>query len=541
MKSLAAVLFGAFSMAIPAVGAESELPVFTDVTEKAGIHFKHSFGDMHLSNIVEGTGSGGMFFDYDGDGWLDIYLCNGRWTEGVSDNTGRRLRGKLSNRLYRNNHDGTFTDVTEKAGVGGKSFASGCSAADFDGDGDLDLYVLCYGPNELYRNNGDGTFTDISKQSGLDCPLWSLSAAWFDYNRDGKLDVYVLNYLEYDEGAFRAYYAPTGYPGPLSYHGQPDILYRNNGDGTFTDVTQQLGLMNREGRGMGVAVTDFDNDGLPDIYVTNDAMANDLFHNLGNGKFAEEAMVRLAAYGEAGQNVSSMGPVVGDVDGDGRLDLFIPDMDYGSLLMNRGEMFEDRTTPAGLAEICGQYTGWGAALFDYDNDGHLDLYVANGDPHHEYPEEDVLARNDGKGNFVDVAPRSGEYFRHKYVGRGLACGDFDNDGDLDLLVLNLNDSPRLLRNDGGNRNAWLGVDARLPNGKSPAVGARVIVQTGSRRQFRDIAMPQGYLSQFDPRAHFGLGNSQRVDQVTIRWPNGKVTELKDVPSRQYLQLTQPNQ
>ena len=541
MRAFALAAISVLWHALSASAAEPALPVFTDVTEKAGIQFKQSIGDMDLSNIVEGTGTGGMFFDYDGDGWLDIYLCNGRWTDGVSDNTGRRLRGKLFNKLYRNNRDGTFTDVPEKASVAGKSFASGCSAADFDGDGDLDLYVLCYGPNELYRNNGDGTFTDISKQSGLADPRWSLAAGWFDYNDDGKLDVYVVNYLEYDEGAFRAFYAPTGYPGPLSYHGQPDALYRNNGDGTFTDVTQEAGLVNAEGRGMGVAIADIDNDGLSDLYVTNDAMANDFFRNLGNGKFVEEGMMRLTAYGEAGQNVSSMGPVLGDVDGDGRLDIFVPDMDYGSLLMNRGETFEDRTTPSKMAEICGQYTGWGSALFDYDNDGHLDLFVANGDPHHEYPEESVLARNDGKGNFIDVAKSSGDYFRHKFVSRGLACGDFDNDGDLDLLVLNINESPRLIRNDGGNKNPWITVDARMPNGKSPAVGARVVVETGGHRQFREIAMTQGYLSQFDPRAHFGLGKSARVDRIQVRWRNGKVTELKDVAANQFLKLVQPAQ
>jgi len=517
---------------------EPQLPVFTDITERAGIRFVHNCGDGKMDNIVEGTGAGGMFFDYDGDGWLDIYLVNGRWHPDFSDNRGRHLRGKLSNKLLHNNHDGTFTDVTAKAAVAGNRFACGASAADYDGDGDLDLYVLGYGANELYHNNGDGTFTDVSEKSGLADPRWSLQAVWFDYNGDGRLDVFVVNYLEYDKGAFRSFYAPTGYPGPLSYQGQPDALYRNNGDGTFADVTREAGVFNPEGRGMGATVADCDNDGHLDILVTNDAMANDFFRNTGKGTFVEEALIRGLAYGESGQGVSHMGPAVGDVDRDGRLDLFIPDMDYGCLLLNRGEYYQDRTTPAGLAVICGQYIGWGGILFDYDNDGYLDLYVANGDAHKEFADEAVLVRNDGKGNFIDAAKQSGEYFHHKYVSRGATWGDVDNDGDLDLLVCNLNDSPRLLRNDGGNRNHWLTVEAKLPNGKSDAIGARITVVSGSLRQIQDLIPVRGYLSQGDPRMHYGLGSATRADRVEIRWPNGKVTELRDVNADRMLRVVQ---
>ena len=261
------------------------MPIFTDVTEQAGIHFKHSFGDRELSNIVEGTGAGAMFFDYDNDGWLDIYLLTGRYRPDVNDNTGRRLKGKLSNRLYHNNHDGTFTDVTAKAGVGGgEGYGVACSAADYDGDGYLDLYVLNYGPNMLYHNNGDGTFTDVSKKSGLDDPGWSVSGVWFDYNGDGKLDVFVANYLEYDGGKFRNYYAAAGYPGPLSYPGQADHLYRNNGDGSFTDVTKEAGVYNKEGRAMSATAADLLNTGRLDLYVANDAMESYFFRCLGKGK-----------------------------------------------------------------------------------------------------------------------------------------------------------------------------------------------------------------------------------------------------------------
>jgi hypothetical protein len=514
------------------------LPVFTDVTEQAGIGFKHSYGDHDVSNIVEGTGSGATFFDYDGDGWLDIYLVNGAWNRSVSDNRGRNLQGKLRNVLYRNNGDGTFSDRTAKAGVGDPSFGFGSSAADFDGDGDLDLYVLNYGPNVLYRNNGDGTFSDISKSSGLADARWSLSAPWLDYDNDGDLDVYVANYLEYDDGKFRSYYAAAGYPGPLSYHGQQDALYRNNGDGTFTDVTKKAGLTNPDGRAMSAVATDLDNDGLLDIFVANDAMENYYFRNTGKGTFKNKALLSGLAFGEHGQGVSSMGPSIGDVDGDGRLDIFVPDMGYGSLMMNRGAMFEDRITVSKLAVMCGQYTGWGGILFDYDNDTDLDLFVTNGNAHHEYTEEDVLAANDGRGNFTDVAERSGDYFKKKFVGRGSAFADYDNDGDVDILVVNLNAPARLLRNDGGNRGNWLQVQARLPGGKSDAIGARVTVVTGKTRQIRDVVGVMGYLSQADPRAHFGLGAAKKADRVEIRWPDGTVKSLANVPANQLLTVVQ---
>jgi hypothetical protein len=519
-------------------GAEQSLPVFTDVTKEAGINFKHSYGDFDLSNIVEGTGAGAMFFDYNGDGWLDIYFVNGCWLKEVNDNRGRILRDKLTNALYRNNKDGTFSDVTEEAGVGDKGFGFGCSAADFDKDGDLDLYVLNYGPNVLYRNNGDGTFTDISKSSGLANSSWSLSAPWFDYDGDGDLDVYVANYLEYDSGKFRSYYAAAGYPGPLSYRGQPDALYRNNGDGTFTDVTKAAGIFQPNGRAMSATLADIDNDGFLDLYVPNDNMENYYFRNKGDGTFENKGLVMGLAFGEGGQGVSSMGPAIGDVDRDGWLDIYIPDMGYGCLLMNRKDYFEDRTEPTNLAVVCGQYTGWGGVLFDYDCDGYLDIFVATGNAHHEYTEEDVLMRNNGKGNFVDVADKSGPYFRQKYVGRGATYGDYDNDGDLDLLVINLNDSPRLLRNDGGNKNNWLTVQARLPGGKSDAVGARVIVTAGSLTQIRDLIPVTGYLSQADPRCHFGLGESKKADTVEIRWPDRQTTKLKDVNSNQIITIIQ---
>ncbi len=514
-----------------------ELPVFTDVTDSAGIDFKQSYGDYDLSNIVEGTGSGAMFFDYDGDGWQDIYLLNGTWLKEVNDNRGRRLRGKLTNRLYRNNGDGTFSDTTVKAGVGDKGFGYGCSSAVFDADGDVDLSVVNFGANVFYRNNGDGTFTDISESTGLADANWSLNAPWFDYDGDGDLDVYVVNYLLYDKGAFRSYYAAAGYPGPLSYSGRGDNLYRNNGDGTFTNVSEEAGVSNPNGRGMSATVADLNNDGRLDIYVANDGMENYYYRNLGGGKFESEALIMGMAFGEGGQGVSSMGPAIGDVDRDGWMDIYVPDMGYGCLLMNKQDFYEDRTAQTNLALVCGQYTGWGGILFDYDCDGYLDIFIANGNAHHEYTEEDVLMRNDGTGQFIDVARESGEYFKSKYVGRGATYGDYDNDGDPDLLIVNLNNKARLLRNDGGNRNDWLTVSVKLAGGKVDAIGARVTVKGGGISQIRDVVPVTGYLSQADVRSHFGLGEANEVD-VIVRWPDGKVTRKEKVKANQFVTIEQ---
>ncbi|MGC9972547.1 MAG: CRTAC1 family protein [Bryobacteraceae bacterium] len=537
MVLLCLAALGALALAPP------ELPVFTDITKQAGITFKHSYGDHHLDNIVEGTGAGACFFDFDGDGLMDIYLVTGTWTKNVSSNEGRDLRGKLSNRLYRNNGDGTFTDVTEKAGVGGNgAFSSGCSAADYDNDGHVDLYVLNYNGNILYHNNGDGTFTDVTKKAGLESNRWGLSAVWFDYNNDGYLDVFVGNYLLYDDGKFRDFYPAAGYPGPLSYSGQPNALYRNNGDGTFTDVTKEAGLYKPDGRAMSVTVADFRNIGLLDIFVADDAMENYFFENTGKGTFVEKAVNFGLAFGENGQGVSSMGPVVGDVNRDGLLDIFIPNLNYCILfqqaLVNGRRTFFDRTVVTGLSQALGQYAGWGAVMFDYDNDGWLDLFIAHGDAHHEYVEEASLMRNKGDGTFEDVSDRSGQYFKEKYVGRGVAWADIDNDGDIDLLVVNLNDSPKLLRNDGGNRNNGLTVDAKLkfPTGTRDAIGARVTVTTGKLKQIEDLIPSRGYMSQGDPRLHFGLGQAAYADLVEIRWPDGAVERYEKVKANQFLKL-----
>jgi enediyne biosynthesis protein E4 len=514
------------------------LPVFVDALPRSGIAWQRSFGDHELSNIVEGTGSGACVFDFDGDGKLDVYFPQGRWETTVSDNRGRDLIDQLHNALYRNKGGFQFEDVTEKAGVEGKAFAFGCSAADYDNDGDEDLLVLTYSGPELYRNNGDGTFTDVTEKAGLVDPRWSLNGVWLDYDRDGDLDLFVSNYLEYDAGKFRSYYAAAGYPGPLSYNGVSCTLYRNNGDGTFTDVTKAAGVFNAGGRAMSAVAADLNNDGWPDIYVANDSMENYYYENRRDGTFAEKALELGLALGQNGQGVSSMGPAVADVDGDGSLDILIPDMDYGSLLSKKGEFYSDLVDRSGLAVICGQYTGWGAVLLDYDDDGYQDVFIANGNAHHEYPEDAVLARNNGQGVFVDVARDSGDFFQTKWVSRGATWADFDDDGNVDLVVVDTSGPPHLLRNTGGTGNHWLKVEAQVKGGGRVAIGARVAVTAGGRRRFQELIGVNGYLSQGDTRVHFGLGAAEKAELVEVRWPDGTAESWTDVKADQVFRVEQ---
>jgi hypothetical protein len=539
-----AVLTGALSLVLFAEvrAAAPDWPKFTDITEKAGIKFKHSLGDFEMSNIVEATGPGCCVFDYDNDGLMDIYFVNGRWHPDISDNRGRTLKGKLKNALYHNNGDGSFTDVTDKAGVAGyeDSYGMAASAADYDNDGYLDLFVCNYGKCILYHNNHDGTFTDVTEKAGLASPGWALAAPWFDYNGDGKLDVFVVHYLDYDKGAFQrtgAYYKADNFPGPLSYPGLPDHLYRNNGDGTFTDVTKEVGLWEPTGRGMGAVACDLDGDGNIDIFVTNDAMPNNCWMNDGKGHFKDRAMEMNVAFGEGGQGVSHMGPFVGDVQHKGTLDVLIPDMGYSCLLIQlRPGFFQDVTTQSGVALLCGQYTGWGGLLNDYDNDGFLDLFIANGDPHHLYIEEATLARNDGKGKFTDVTDFSGEFFDKKFVGRGAAFADFDNNGNIDILMNTINDIPHLLRNEGGNHNHWLKVVPVRKDTGMVAIGAKVTVKANGLSMIQPVIAVNGYLTSSDPRPHFGLGKAEQADTVEVVWPDGKKQALTNVKANQILKV-----
>jgi len=515
------------------------LPQFVDVTASAGISFVHSIGDDELSNIVESSGAGCVFFDYDNDGDLDIYLVNGRYLDTVSSARGRHLAGKLKNSLYRNNGDATFTDVTEKAGVGDTGFGMAAVAADYDNDGDRDLFVTNYGRDSLYLNNGDGTFTDVTAKAGVGSELWSLGASFFDFDRDGLLDLYVGGYLVFDP-EYRNFYAAEAFPGPLSYQGQKDILYRNKGDGTFEDVTRAAGVHSTRGRAMGLSASDIDDDGDEDLYVANDGMENYLYRNRGNGTFEEIALRTGTAFGQNGEATSAMGPEFGDYDGDGLIDLLVPDMGYGCLYRNTGKgLFEEKSAEMGIAAVLGQYTSWSGNFLDYDHDGVLDVFIANGDAHHLESEEDTLFRGEAGRPFVDVSAASGPAFKLKAVGRGSATGDFDGDGDLDLLVLNLNGPARLYRNDGGNRGNWIMVRTVGTTGNRDGIGARIRLKFGSTTQVRDIRSSSGYLSQSDPRAHFGVGKSKKVDRIEVRWPSGRTSTLDNVKVNQVITLTEP--
>jgi len=547
------VVFTAFAQE---PSTQKQLPIFMNVTKQAGIDFTHSFGDENLSSILETTGPGGAFLDYDRDGNLDIYVINGGYLPGINDPypAGRDPKKELYNHLYRNNGDGTFADVTQETGVGDTGYGMGVTVADYDNNGYPDIYVCNYGPNVLYHNNGDGRFTDVTQTAGVAGPLelkgfpkWSVHACFLDYDKDGYLDLYVGNYLAFDP-KYRYFFAPTGFPGPLDYQGQPDVLYHNNGDGTFTDVTMQAGVYNPDGRAMSVTAADFDNDDDQDIFVANDAMNNYLYRNNSDGTFTDVALEKGVALGGFGEVTSAMGPTFKDIDNDGDLDLFVPDMAYCCLYRNDGNMFfEDITVEAGISEPCGQYTSWSGLIFDYDNDSYPDIYISNGDAHHLYTEEDLLFRNNGNARqeprtpitFEDVSLRSGYYFTNEeYVGRGAAFGDYDNDGDIDVLVCNLHGPTILLRNDGGNPNHWLTVHTIGTKSNRDGIGARIRVVAGDFKQIAEVNAGEGYLSCNDPRVHFGLGKHTKVDILEIRWPSGIVQTFTDVKADQILTVTE---
>ncbi|MEJ2502699.1 MAG: CRTAC1 family protein [Gemmatimonadota bacterium] len=513
---------------------------FVDVTEYEGIDFVHTIGDDALSNIVETVGSGAAFLDYDGDGRLDLYLVNASYVDGISE--GSPVRADEGSRLYRNLGGSGFEDVTATAGVANAgAYGMGVAAADYDNDGDPDLYVCNYGPNVLYRNEGDGTFTEVGTPAGVagGAADNTVGAVWLDYDNDGHLDLYAGNYLDYDP-EYRYYYAPDGFPPPMAYTGQADRLFRNRGDGTFEDVTESAGVFRPDGRMMGVGAADYDGDGRVDLYVSNDAMEDFLFHNEGDGTFSEVGFRAGVAFSIGGEETSSMAVSFGDYDADGRLDLFVSDIHYSALFRNDGGgYFTDVTAAAGVAEPSGQYDGWGAGFIDYDNDGDLDIFKANGSMNHLYGHEDQLFENDGSGHYTDVSLDLGRYFERESVGRGAAFGDYDSDGDLDIVVVNLHDRPVLLRNESPAGHAWIQLALRGNRSNRDGVGARVTVTADGRTQVAEKTSASGYLSTNDPRMHFGLGTTEVVDRIEIRWPSGARQTLESVPARQLLEVTEP--
>ena len=511
---------------------------FQEIIQYSGIDFVRTIGDEHLSNLVESDGGGAAFLDYDQDGYLDLYLSNGNYIEGLSMNEEHPPVTTSENRLYRNRRDGTFEDVTKKAGVGDRGYSMGITVGDFDNDGYPDIYVSNHGPNVLYHNNGNGTFTDVTERAGVAGNECSVGAVWLDYDNDSHLDLYVGNYIEFDP-QYNYYYAPDGFPGPMAYDGQPDVLYHNKGNGTFEDVTLVMGVFNKDGRAMGVGAADYNNDGYTDIFVSNDHMVNYLYHNKGGELFEDRGILSGTAFNQVGEATISMSVDFADYNNDGLMDLFVSDDVYCSLYRNEGNgVFTEMSYHAGIAVACGQFVGWASSFLDYDNDGDLDLFKVNGELKHLYGQEDQLFENNGKGMFTDVSTERGAYFHEERVGRGACFGDYDNDGDIDAYIVNLEDHGALLRNNQGNRNNWISLRLIGTSSNRDGIGARVSIRYGEQRQFAQMKSSSGYLSQNDPRMHFGLGEHDRVDQIEVVWPSGITQLLDNVEAGQILTITE---
>ena len=530
---------------ISPVSADTSIQ-FVDVTQEAGIHSKHVDGRSGQKYFMETLGSGAAFFDYDADGDPDLYFVNGAPLPGyVSQEI-------PTNCLYRNNGDGTFTDVTEKAGVGDTGYGHGCAVGDYNNDGKLDLYVTNYGTNRLYRNNGDGTFTEVSESAGVTEPRWSTSCAFADYDRDGNLDLYVVNYIVFDinenpwcglrEKGIRAYCEPD------NFTAQSDTLYRNNGDGTFTDVTQTAGIYNTTGKGLGVVWADYNNDGAADIYVANDSTENLFYRNNGDGTFEEVGFMVGVALSENGAAENGMGTTFGDWNNDGWFDLTVTNyaQQTNTLYHNDADgFFTDATTTTKTAQRTYPYLGWATAFIDYDNDGYQDLFVANGHLHENlaelgqegtYGQRNLLFRNNSNGTFTEISETLGPGMKLADVSRGATFADYDLDGDIDIVVTNSNTAPRLLRNDGGNRKNWLQIRLIATNGSTDAIGARVKITTGKLTQTREVRSGDGYLSQQDLTLHFGIGDYEQVDSIEVQWQSGTKQLIGSVSANQVLSL-----
>jgi len=531
-------------MSIPILlSAQNKNVMFTDITNKAGIDFKYTFGDYSYVNILESSGSGITVFDYNNDGLMDLYLMNGTYLEGISDPEGKVFKG-TRNRLYKNNGNGTFSDVSEVAGVNDDSWSMAAGAIDLDNDGYQDLYVLNYGANVFYHNNGNGTFSDITSSLGLSGPdklngftKWSIGVSFWDYNLDGRLDIMVGNFLAFDPD-YVSTQTPGMMPHPSEYNGQASMLYEQQHDGKFVDVTKDDGLFFPDSKCMGLTVFDYDDDGDLDIFQANDHQMNFLFRN-DDGVYKEVGVASGVAANSQGNPTGSMHGTVGDVDGDGLIDILVADLKYGALYRNLGNgLFEDITESSGIAIPLAGKGSWGASLFDFDNDGDLDIIAANGTAEELILQYPLLLENDGKGHFKNVGQEHGSYFSTKRSGRGLAVWDFDNDGDLDIIIshVDLQANATLLRNDGGNTNHWFGLTLKGENGLASAIGAKITVTTSGKKQVLVNQWTTGYLSNSEPRVHIGLGQQKLISEIQIKWPDGKVEVYKDVESDRYLTI-----
>ncbi|MCG9130377.1 VCBS repeat-containing protein [Candidatus Poribacteria bacterium] len=533
-----------FVCALPVLSAAAIQ--FVDVTEKAGINFHHVTGAEGAFHIPETLGAGGAFFDADNDGFLDIYLVNsGYWDKSPS------ARQAVS-ALYRNNRDGTFTDTTTAANVENRgNYGQGAACADYNNDGNVDLYVTNFGANVLYRNNGDGTFTDVTASAGVGDPGWSSSACFLDYDVDGHLDLFVVNYLVY---SIDVPYQPCGEDGiqtychPSLFEGAPDTLYRNNGDGTFTDVSQAAGIGGVggmfHGKGLGGVSADFNNDGAPDLYVANDDTRNDFFYNNGDGTFSEISLLAGCAYSFNGIAQAGMGVAVGDYNADSWLDIFVTNLSYetNALYRNNGDgTFTDVIYEAHLGKESFLFVGFGTGFFDADNDGWQDIFIANGhildnieDTHDvlTYRQPDQLFRNKGDSTFQEVSESAGDYFQRTAVSRGTLFGDYDNDGDVDMLVTQSNGPATLLENQTQTQNSWISIKTVGVISNRDGIGTRITLTAGGHTQMQEVNPGASYLSNHDPRCHFGLGTNRAIDRLEVRWQSGVVQVFENLSANQ---------
>lgn len=521
--------------------------LFGDVTTQAGIHFKHMNGSTGRKYLVETMGPGCAFFDYNNDGYLDLYFVNGGLLPGFE------AASRPRNALYRNNGDGTFTDVTEKAGVEGSGYGMGVAVGDYNNDGFADLFITCFGSSILYRNNGDGTFTDVTESAGVNNRKWGTSAAFFDYDKDGFLDLFVANYVDFSLGhnIFCGIHPDRrAYCHPDEFDPTSSALYHSNGDGTFTDVSQQSGIASVRGKSLGVVAADFDGDGYQDLFVANDTSPNFLFMNNQNGTFREVGTLSGVAYNGNGQALSGMGVAAGDYDGDGKPDIVATNLSFEgySLYQNEGHgLFGDVTFPGGVGLPSLLRTGWGVGFFDFDNDGELDIFAVNGhvmdniaafNQSLTYLQPPLLLKNQG-GRFEDVTRSCGQALAVPRASRGAAFGDFDNDGHVDVLIANCNQPACLLRNDSHDRNHWITVKAAGRKSNKDGIGTKMRLTANGKTQTKEITGGGSYLSSSDYRLHFGLGKAERIDRLEVEWPSGASQTLEGLRVDHILRLVEP--
>jgi len=528
---------------------------FENVIDRSGIQFVLRNSITPQRYYIETMIGGAAVFDYNNDGLLDIYFPNGARIPDMD-----KSDPSFHNRLYRNNGDGSFADVTERAGLRGSCYSNGVAVGDYDNDGYEDLYVAGFNCNQLFHNNGDGTFTDVTEKAGVAGihpkygKTWAITAGWFDYNNDGYLDLFVNNYLKYSLATaprckVREYPA---YCSPENFEALPNVLYRNNGDGTFTDVSEESQIAKQAGKGMGIAFADYDGDGFTDVFVSNDSFRNFLFHNNGNGTFDEVALLSGVAYNENGTTVAGMGADFRDLDNDGRPDIFHTAMwaDTFPLYRNLGNYFDDITSSSGMAVLSRPLTAWGTGAFDFDNDGFKDLFAAcsaildNSEEieHRPFKLPNSVFRNFGDGTFADVGPQAGPSFNVPEAHRGAAFGDFDNDGKIDVAVVVLNGRPQLFLNRSTNNNHWLLIKLVGTKSNRDGLGAHLkITLPDGKSQYNEATTAIGYNSSSDKRVHFGLGSATSVERIEIAWPSGIKQTLTHVAADQILTVREPEE